>query len=227
MQVVVTDAWRAAFPHAHAGVLVIRDVQNRDTSVALDEEVRRIEATVRQRHSGTTRAQLAALPPIRAYQEHYRRFGQSYHLIGQLESVALKAKPLASPGGPLVTAMFAAEIDHLLLTAGHDADVVQTPLVLDASVEGDRFVGIGSREQVLHAGDMVMRDDGGLISAVLSGPDERTRVRPVTTRVVYVTYAPRGVSEAQVREHLDQIARLVTVACPGAEQEDSSIYPAD
>ena len=122
--------------------------------------------------------------------------------------------------------MFAAEIDRLLLTAGHDLDSLSLPLVLDSSRDGDRFVGISGREHVLHAGDMVMRDSSGIISAVLNGPDQRTRLQPGTTSALFVTYAPAGINPVEVRTHLEHIARLVALAAPGAVLESLSIYPA-
>jgi DNA/RNA-binding domain of Phe-tRNA-synthetase-like protein len=226
IDVEVTQGWLVTLPDAHAGVLLIRDVLNPATSDALQAELAMLQQAMRDRYAGADRASLAAQPTVRAYQQHYRSFGQTYHLLGQWESVALKGRPLASPGGVLVTAMFAAEIEHLLLTAAHDVDVLAPPLMLDSSVDGDRFVGISGREYVLDAGDMVMRDGDGIISAVLSGPDQRTRVTPSTSHVAYVTYAPAGIAVEDVREHLREIARLVLLAAPGASVEQLEVYPA-
>jgi len=226
VDVVVSDAWCETFPDAHAGVLLLRGVRNEASDAALAAEVQRLEAEVRGRHAGASRADLAELPIVRAYQRHYRTFGQTYHLLGQLESVVMKGRALASPGGVLVSAMFAAEIDHLLLTAGHDLDSLSLPLMLDSSRDGDRFVGISGREHVLRAGDMVMRDSSGIISAVVNGPDQRTRLQPGTTSAVFVTYAPAGIDPVEVRTHLEHIVRLVALASPGAVVESPAIYPA-
>src|SRR5437588_219970 len=77
-------------------------------------------------YRGQTRADLVAIANVQPYARHYRAFGQTYHVLRQLESVALKGKPLTSPS-TLVLAMFAAELESLLLTAGHDLDAVQLP----------------------------------------------------------------------------------------------------
>jgi DNA/RNA-binding domain of Phe-tRNA-synthetase-like protein len=53
------------------------------------------------------------------------------------------------------------------VTAGRDLDAVRPPLVLDCSTAGERFTGIGGQELVLQAGDVLMRDSDGIISAVL------------------------------------------------------------
>jgi DNA/RNA-binding domain of Phe-tRNA-synthetase-like protein len=157
---------------------------------------------------------------VQAYQAHYRPFGQTYHVVRQLESVALKGRDLASPGGALVSAMFAAELDSLLLTAGHDVDALVPPLVVDCSQAGDRFVGINGQERELKPGDMLMRDALGIISAVLHGPDQRTRFAETTTSALFVTYAPKGIARADVQRHLDEIAANVRLTDPSAEVVD-------
>jgi DNA/RNA-binding domain of Phe-tRNA-synthetase-like protein len=130
---------------------------------------------------------------------------------------------MASPGGALVSAMFAAELSNLLLTAGHDVGALVPPLVADCSRAGDRFVGINGQERELKPGDMLMRDGLGIISAVLNGPDERTRLSESTTEVLFVTYAPVGISPDEVRGHLDQIAAYVRLTDPRADVVDTVI----
>jgi DNA/RNA-binding domain of Phe-tRNA-synthetase-like protein len=216
MQLETTDAWRCAFPDAHVGILVVDGLTHCSRSEALDHQLTQLEAELRRRYAGFDRARLTEVPVLRAYQAHYKPFGQTYHVLRQLESVALKGRPLASPGGTLVSAMFAAELSTLLLTAGHDADVVEDPLVVDASRAGDRFVSIGGQERELKDGDMLMRDGIGIISAVLNGPDLRTRLTESTRRALFVTYAPAGIGADAAQRHLDEIARYVSLASPGA-----------
>ena len=222
--VVVTDAWRETFPAATVGLILLEDVVNPPTHPVLQQRVREVEARIQEQFAGADRAALITLPAITAYQRHYRAFGQTYHVLRQLESVALKGKPLASKSA-LVLAMFAAELDSLLLTAGHDLDALQPPLALDRSVAGERFAGIGGQEQVLRAGDMLMRDSHGIISAVLYGPDQRTRLNENTRRALFTTYAPDGIEEATLREHLHQLASLVQLIAPAAKIRLIGVYP--
>src|SRR5438105_1948660 len=154
LPVVVTDAWRQTFPEARVGLLAIDGVANPPAHAPLEERVRDLETRLRNQFAGADRAALLALPAVQAYVSHYRAFGQNYHVVRQLESVAFKGKPLTSPGA-LVLAMFAAEIESQLLTAGHDLDALRPPLLLDRSSDGDRFTGIGGQELVLRPGDML------------------------------------------------------------------------
>jgi DNA/RNA-binding domain of Phe-tRNA-synthetase-like protein len=163
------------------------------------------------------RASLEALPTIQAYQRHYRAFGQTYHVLRQLNSVAIRGEAVSNPSS-LVQAMFAAELRSQLLTAGHDADAIQWPLRLDVSRAGDEFVGLGGKQHVLRPGDMLMRDAAGIISAVIYGPDDRTRlVDNQTRRALFTTYAPAGISTPQVLDHLEELAGLVGLVAPEAQ----------
>jgi hypothetical protein len=65
-----------------------------------------------------------------------------------------------------------------------------------------------------------MRDRLGIISAVLNGPDQRTRLSETTTGALFVTYAPAGISRADVQRHLEQIAANVRLTDPRAEVVD-------
>jgi DNA/RNA-binding domain of Phe-tRNA-synthetase-like protein len=212
MLIEASAAWRSTFPGACVGCLLIDGARNLDQSAALNARLADLQAHLRERFASADRAVLAELPTIRAYQAHYRAFGQTYHVLRQLESVVFKGRDLVSPGGTLVSAMFAAELSSQLLTAGHDVEALVPPLLIDCSTAGDRFVGINGQERALKPGDMLMRDGRGIISAVLNGPDQRTRLLATTNRAMFVTYAPAGISPADVDGHLDQIAVYVRLA---------------
>jgi DNA/RNA-binding domain of Phe-tRNA-synthetase-like protein len=66
---------------------------------------------------------------------------------------------------------------------------------------------------------MLMADAAGIVSSVLRGPDNRTRITPDTTRVVFAVYAPAGVGEEIVRRHLDDLRANVELIAPGARTQ--------
>ena len=212
--------WRRTFPGAAVGCLQMHGVSNPERHRALDQRLVALQTELRGRYASADRSALASLPVVLAYQAHYRPFGQTYHVLRQLESVALKGRDVASPGGALVSAMFAAELSSVLLTAGHDVAALAPPLLVDCSQTGDRFVGINGKEREVKPGDMLMRDGLGIISAVLHGPDQRTRFSETTTTALFVTYAPVGIVRSDVQRHLEQIAENVRLTDPAAEVVD-------
>ncbi len=223
--IVVSGAWAAAFPGACVGTLWMAGVENPEHDAGLDALLDETATALRARFSGALRADLLALPELAAYASYYRRFEKTYHVLLQLESVAIKGKPLRARGA-LVAAMFAAELTTGLLTAGHDADRLEGPIVVDIVAPGDRYTGLGGREIEAAPGDMAMRDEAGIISSVVYGPDERTRLDEGSRAVVFATYAPPGIGREAVARHLDAIAANVRVAMPRSLVEGREIREA-
>lgn len=217
-----TEAFRAAHPGSAIGLLAMTSVRNATTGNELDARIGAIEASVRERYAGQSRSDLERSAALRPYLGHYRRFGKTYHVLLQLESVAFRGRPL-STAGPLVSAMFAAEIDNLLLTAAHDLDALRPPLVADVTKPGERYTGISGKAIEVRAGDMSLRDHEGIISTVLYGPDLRTRLLPETTSVLFTTYAPAGILHSRIEDHLRDIEGLVLAGSPRAVTEAIAI----
>ena len=136
----------------------------------------------------------------------------------QLESVAFKGKPVPSAAA-LVEAMFMAELESQLLTAGHDLDSLRAPLILDVSSGNDRYVSMRGDEQLLKAGDMFISDQAGVISTILYGPDQRSRITAATRNALFTVYAPAGISPQAVHEHLQELRDHVLVIAPRAQVE--------
>ena len=152
---------------------------------------------------------------MQAYVQYYKKFGKTYHVQLQLESIVLKGKALPSIS-PLVDANFVAEVETLVLTAGHDVARLAPPLSLDASREDDEMVQMNGTAKALYAGDMVMRDAGGIACSIIYGQDNRSPISPATSHVLYVAYAPAGVGAPAVEAQLRAIEQNVRVFCPSA-----------
>lgn len=210
------ESWRAAYPGAAVGILAMRGVSNPGASPVLERRKAQVVAELRTRYGGLDRPQLKALPVLQTYGAHYRRFGKTYHLQLQLESVVHKNRPLAAAAA-LVEAMFMAELENLLLTAGHDLDSLRGGLRAGVASGEETYTLLGGQQQRLKAGDMFIRDQEGVLSSVLYGPDARTRLHSGTTSVLFTVYAPAGIEAPLVDEHLASIKANVLLIAPGAE----------
>jgi DNA/RNA-binding domain of Phe-tRNA-synthetase-like protein len=120
--------------------------------------------------------------------------------------------------------MFMAEMQDLLLTAGHDLDVLQLPLTLDVATGTEEYVLLRGEHQTLKAGDMMIRDQMGIISSIIYGPDQRTQITPETRNVIFTAYAPPGIAEQAVTEHLGHIHENVMVFAPQAHVELLKVF---
>lgn len=221
----LTETWAETYPNAHAGILVMRNVINPEEAPALDNRKRELEGALRSRFAGMGRAEIKALPVIQAYNAYYKSFRKTYHVQHQLESVALKGRDIPRAEA-LVEAMFMAELEHLLLTAGHDLDVVAPPVALGAADGSERYTRINGKEQTLKAGDMFIADAEGVLSSIIYGPDRRTMIRPTTRNVLFTVYAPAGIAEAATREHLIAIRDNVRLVAPQSEVAELDVHGA-
>jgi len=222
----VAHAWKVAYPTAHVGALAMHDVSNPRHHAELEERKRALEQALRSRFAGQSKADLAALPAMRAYEAYYKRFNKTYHVLLQLRSVALEGKPL--PGvAALVEAGFMAELENGLLTAAHDLDRVEPPITLDAARGDEQYVLLNGQSQILKAHDMLMADAQGVICSVIYGQDRRTAVRPETRRVLFIVYAPEGIPAQAIRQHLEAIRDNVHLVAPGAVVDELHVYGGD
>jgi DNA/RNA-binding domain of Phe-tRNA-synthetase-like protein len=221
-----TDSWRATHPGSIVGVLELRDLQPAGPAAALHERKREIEAGLRERYRGFTRKDFLALPVMAAYDRYYRRFDKTYHVQLQLESIVLKGKGLPAVSSA-VDANFMAEVETLVLTAGHDADRLAGPIVIDVSRDDEQMTQMNGTTRPIRAGDMVMRDADGIACSIIYGQDARSPISPTTTRALYVAYAPPGVGADAVERQLTGIEAHVRLFAPGVTVEQRRLLTAD
>lgn len=229
MQLVISHAWRDTYPGAHVGILTLHDVTNQAPCPALDARRTELEASLRRKFEGKGRDAIRALPVIGAYATYYKQFRKTYHVQLQLESVALRGRPIAHASSglprPLVEAMFVTELDHLLLTAGHDLDLVEPPITLGVAAGTETYVRINGEGQDLALGDMAISDARGILSCIIHGPDQRTMIRAETRNVLFTVYAPVGIEVSAVEAHLQALRDIVMLIAPQAREGVLEVYP--
>lgn len=208
----VSEAWKQSYPGAGVGIMLLEQVTNPAFSEELEAEKRLVETELRARF--TDRQLLLDSTILKKYADYYKKFAKTYHVQQQLESVIFKGKSIPAVAG-LVEAMFMAELKNGLLTAGHDYKALQLPLKLDIAGPGERYVLMNGKEQELKLGDMRINDTAGIISSIIHGPDQRSRIEADTKEVVYVVYAPPGLAHKLVLQHLTDIHRYVKLFAPG------------
>ena len=223
---IVSESWKEAYPGAVVGILAMGHVASPKYHPKFDREKEQLENELRSRFGSLDRAGLKALPVIQAYSSYYKSFKKTYHVLLQLESVVLKGKSIPRVVA-LVEAMFMAELKNQLLTAGHDLDALKPPLRIDVADGSQNYTRINGQEQTAQPMDMFIADAQGIISTVLYGPDRRTRITSKTERVFFTVYAPPGIGEQGVYEHLQDIQANVLLIAPEAAIELMEVYSTD
>ena len=225
LTITATDAWHQAHPGGTIGLLELSSIDNSQPVPALEAQKRAIETALRAQYGDFTRPDFLEIPVLRAYKDYYRRFGKTYHVQLQLESIALKGKSLPAVS-PLVDANFGAEMETFILAAGHDVAQLEGPVVMDVSGEADHMVQMNGREKALPPGDMIMRDAAGVCCSIIYGQDNRSPITPATSHVLYVAYGPAGVPRAAVEHHLQRIHAHIELFAPQATVEQHNLISA-
>jgi DNA/RNA-binding domain of Phe-tRNA-synthetase-like protein len=220
-----TAAWREAHPRALIGILEVSNVQNKAPAPALEERKREAAARLRSRYRGFSRADFVSAPVLSDYVRYYKSFEKTYHVQLQLESLVLKEKPFPTVS-PLVDANFIAELETLVLTAGHDVARLKEPLSIDVSRAGDQITQMNGAIRPMREGDMVMRDGGGISCSIIYGQDNRSPISERTTHALYVAYAPPGIPESAVAAQLDGILANIRSFARGCGVEQRTLLKA-
>ena len=224
-QIKITDQWHCIFPQGHVGLLLIGNVDNSIHTPALDQKKKEVESNLREKFAGFSRQDLVDLEVLKAYRNYYKKFKKTYHVQLQLESVVQKGKSLPAVN-PLVDANFTAELETLVLTAGHDADLLKAPITIDATQGNEEFIQMNGQIRTLKPNDMMMTDSQSVVCTIIYGQDKRTPISPKTRRALYVAYAPPGVPKESVQQQLDSIQDNIVLFAPEAEVEMLEIFSA-
>lgn len=219
-----TNEWKQSYPDAHFGILVMRNVANPDQHPELNRIKMELEADLRALFKD--RKELKLLEPIRAYQNYYKKFNKTYHVLQQLDSVVFKYRPIPIVAA-LVESMFIEELRNSLLTAGHDLDLVETPIWLDSARGDENYKRLNGQNQIVKPKDMILKDSKGVISSLIYGPDQRTKITRTTSNVLFTVYAVPGIGRNMIIQHLQGIEANVKIIAPQASTYLLKIYGND
>jgi DNA/RNA-binding domain of Phe-tRNA-synthetase-like protein len=200
---------------ARMGFLEARGLPSLATHPELERERVNLEAELRARYAGMDRQTLRDLPVMRVFAEHDKPHGKTYHVLLQLESMALKGKSIPSRLCA-VTALFMAELKHGLVAAGHDLNRLMGPLRMARSQGGEQYTAFGGKPITLPSGDLTLHHAPGLLSSILYGPGQDTPIQPTTTDVLYTLYAPEGVPPGTLEAQLQSLEQYIRCFAPEA-----------
>ncbi|MBP2630190.1 MAG: hypothetical protein H6Q70_818 [Firmicutes bacterium] len=221
--VIIKDRWKMQYPGASVGIMIVNDVCNPKHSDALQRKKAELISELQSKF--TTKADLLADDSIQKYSAYYKQYKKTYHVAAQMESIIFKEKAIPCVAA-LVEAMFMAELKSGLLTAGHDARKLKMPLIISSAKGDEKYIGISGKEQGVKADDMMIQDDIGIISSILYGPDNRTRITESTTTCIFAVYAPAGIGKYLIEEHFNEIIANIRLFAPNIVVESCEIYQA-
>lgn len=217
----MTELWRKTYPGANVGFMLLNNVCNMEQCEGLENCKRKLETKLRAKFLSVE--DLSSDNSIKVYAEYYKGYSKTYHVLQQLKSLVFKGKSIPRGAG-LVEAMYMAELKNCLLTAGHDYEALKFPLKLDAAIGNEECMLMNEKTQIVKPGDMIIADTEGIISSIIHGPDSRSRIMPGTQKVVFIVYAPSGISKNLVVDHLSDIYAYIKLVSPDAQIERQEVY---
>lgn len=220
---IISDEVRKIYPEALLGLLAIKRLSKTVQYQKLDNYRIKLEEELRKRFSGLKRGNLKNIDPIKYYVNYYKRFKKTYHVLLQLESIIFHDKAIPEISS-LVEVMFMAEMKNLLLTAVHDLDTIHLPIKLDVARGDEKYIKLNGEEKIMLPRDMMVSDLEGITSSIIYGPDRRTRITPDTQNVLLVVYAPSGIEESHVLQHLQDIQKYVQLISPESTIDLIQVY---
>ncbi|HOB10290.1 MAG TPA: hypothetical protein PKY47_06970 [Acetomicrobium sp.] len=210
------ESIETSFPGVKMGFLIMCGVSSSHPHE--EREVREAIAGLRKKYGQLDRKELKKLNPIQAYVAYYKRFGYSYHVLAQLESVLQGKKSLHTESG-LLQAMLFSELESMLLTAGHDLAQLHLPLQLKVATGAEVYQSVSGKEVSTVSGDMMLCDCSATISSILRGPDYKSRIMLSTSDVLFSIYAPPGIDENYIKTDLQKLEKRIIALSQSSKTE--------
>lgn len=207
MEITFSENLRARHKNVNLATLIIRDALNKEFDERLDKEKRVIEQYIKENYKEPDNVKR-----IRQYSDFYFEFNEKFPVKTQIKSI-LEGKQISSISC-LIEAMYMTELKHGCLMAGHDLDAIQGDLILDIAQEGEIYTKINDEDQELKKDDIVLRDGLGIIASVLYGPDNRTKIIPISKNILYMAYFPFAVTRSEMITIMADLAKFLRL-CEG------------
>jgi DNA/RNA-binding domain of Phe-tRNA-synthetase-like protein len=144
---------------------------------------------------------------IGRYEDFFQGFGYECPLPKHLRRTVNSGFPRYNL---MVDAHFMAEMCAGILVAVADYDCFDGKLTLDVAADGEICQGMGNREWVTKQGEIVFRDEEGIVCVLCQGADEKTRVRENTRNVLFYAYAVPGIEARYLEEGLRVAAETMS-----------------
>ncbi len=151
------------------------------------------------------------------YSRFFKRFKKTYPVMLQFESCLSGARSFPRQN-PVVEVPFLAELMTRALMGTHDLAHVKGRIVLTSGTEKESFAGLRG-EAHTYPGDVVGRDDGGVIFSMIAGADARTCGKPESRHVFYPIFGVPDQPREEIERAQAAVAEIVHVLAPSARVE--------
>ena len=214
----VTDEVFARFPEAVLGIVTCHEIDNAGEDAAILQQLRAEEARVRERFAGV---QVSEHPHIAPWREAYRAFGAKPKdhpsSIENLVRRVLKGQVVPHIN-TLVDAYNTVSLRWVVPVGGEDLETIRGDVVLAVAGENEAAVQLLGEPEMRapKPGEVIYKDDVGAICRRWNWKEaDRTKLTLTTCNAVLVLEGLPPVTQAQVAEAAEELARLIRAHCGG------------
>jgi DNA/RNA-binding domain of Phe-tRNA-synthetase-like protein len=211
-EVKMTDRCLEIYPWMKFGYCFVSNLSPDESQELLREEQKKVEAYIKS----DVEALIARAKSISRFYKTQGEKNRS-HIESLLKSIA-NGKSI-KPVNVIVDSVMIAELRNALLLGVHDLDRIQGNVVLDVSLGGEKFAGIGNRSIETRVNEVVLRDDSGIWASYTQGPDARTVVDAATTNVMILGFFTPETSRERMTSGIQDAVDIMTKAANGKAGE--------
>ena len=197
----ISSAYEAKYPGLAFGLTLISDCRPLKDNTVFDQYKRNLLRKMRKRETLADISKRIAI-----YDRFFQNFGYECPLPRRLKRTIQSGFPRYNL---MVDTHFMAEMCAGILVAVTDFDRIDGGLILDVARGGEISIGMGGRQFTMAEGEILLRDEKGIICVLCQGADEKTKVRDDTRNVLFYSYAVPGVDGIHLKEGLSIAAQTM------------------
>jgi DNA/RNA-binding domain of Phe-tRNA-synthetase-like protein len=188
----ITKAYRQKFPDLGFGIGVVQNCTSFEKSEPFKLFKRELLRKMKRR------AHLALIEEkINLYDQFFKEWGYPCPLPGHFKRAVDMGFPIVNL---YIDTHIMAEMYHGILMAIQDLDHFQGKWRLDLASEEEIFQGLSGGTLLCKEGEIVLRDEEGIVCSLFQGPDFRTKVNLLSKNIVVYVFTAPGIQEEHVTE---------------------------
>jgi len=190
IQIKVAGRLLERYPHARFAGILACDFDNKRSNPHLEREKEKIHEEIKKiKYVGLIRE-------VREHRAFHEKFGKSYPIEFQANSIKEGKKiPTESV---LKDVLFISEMRNYCIISGHDAESLEGNLLFDLSSGDEHYTKINDKPQALKKDDIVLKENGKVITSFLYGPDSSTKIKGATKDCLYLFWFSSPISNAEI-----------------------------
>jgi hypothetical protein len=213
----ISDAYRNRFPNLVFGIGTIQDCvffeKREDFKLYKRDLLRKLKRRV-------TLAQIEER--IHLYDKFFQEWWYPCPLPGHLKRTVEMGFPIVNL---YIDAHIVAEMCQGILMAIQDLDRFQGDWTLDLAREGETFQGVSGKIVICKDGEIVLRDEEGIVCSLFQGPDSRTKVDSESKNMVVYVFTAPGVEEDPVSRGIQLVLEILEKFGDGKDPWQHVFHP--